>query len=234
MMRALTNIQTAVNRPLRERLRLLILAEQPNRRSSGALLHLLQLLRTALAAAGAGNREKASAVRTEAPGWSRPGLIDRSARRDEVRLEAHRVGDPQELLVAFQKLEKIAKRLESLHYPHYAGRLCAQLTISPAESIATLDGPKTELCRYPALVLIRSSAAAPHVRSRRYCNCSDNDQPDEDSSGHEIHIQALEALSACCHDCRYGQKAPTDNKRDKGFQCEHQRPALNCPKKIRG
>jgi hypothetical protein len=78
------------------------------------------------------------------------------------------------------------------------------------------------------------TAAAPHVRSRRYRNCSDNDKPDEDSSGHEIHIQALEALSACCHDCRYGQKAPSDNKRDKGFQCEHQRPALNCPKKIRG
>ena len=85
-----------------------------------------------------------------------------------------------------------------------------------------------------ALVLIRSSAAAPHVRSRRHRNCSDNDQPDEDSSGHEIHIQALEALSACCHDCRYSQKAPSDNKRDKGFQCEHQRPALNCPKKIGG
>src|SRR5262249_60362199 len=58
--------------------------------------------------------------------------------------------------------------------------------------------------------------------------------PDEDGSGHEIHKQALEALSACCHDCRYGQKAPSDNKGDKGFQCEHQRPALNCPKKIRG
>ena len=35
-----TNIQTAVNRPLRERLRSLILAGQPSRRSSGALLHL--------------------------------------------------------------------------------------------------------------------------------------------------------------------------------------------------
>jgi len=44
-----------------------------------------------------------------------PGLIDRSARGGEVRLEAHRVGDPQELLVGFQKLEKIAKRLESPH-----------------------------------------------------------------------------------------------------------------------
>ena len=40
MMRAQTNIQTAVNRPLRERLGSLILAEQPSRRSSGALLHL--------------------------------------------------------------------------------------------------------------------------------------------------------------------------------------------------
>jgi hypothetical protein len=63
--------------------------------------------------------------------------------------------------------------------------------------------------------------------SRRHRNCSDNDQPDEDSSGHEIHIQDFEAMSACCHDCRYGQEAPSDNKRDKGFQCEHQRPALN-------
>src|SRR5262245_6028921 len=27
-----------------------------------------------------------------------------------------------------------------------------------------------------------NSAAAPHVRSRRHRNCSDNDQPDEDSS----------------------------------------------------
>jgi len=33
-----------------------------------------------------------------------------------------------------------------------------------------------------------------HVRSRRHRNCSDNDQPDEASSGQEIHIQALEAL----------------------------------------
>jgi hypothetical protein len=79
---------------------------------------------------------------------------------------------------------------------------------------------------------IRSSAAAPDVRSRRHRNCSDNDQPDEDSSGHEVHIQALEALNACRHDCRYCQKAPSDNKRDKGFQCQDQRPVLNCPKKI--
>src|SRR5262245_3352899 len=40
MMRAQTNIQTAVNRPLRERLGSLILAEPPSRRSSGVLLHL--------------------------------------------------------------------------------------------------------------------------------------------------------------------------------------------------
>ena len=40
MMRAQTNIHTAVNRRLRERLGSLILKEQPSRRSSGALLHL--------------------------------------------------------------------------------------------------------------------------------------------------------------------------------------------------
>ena len=67
------------------------------------------------------------------------------------------------------------------------------------------------------------------VQSRRHRNCSDNDQPDEDSSGHEVQIRALEALSACCHDCRYGQKAPGDNKCDKGFQCQHQRPWHNSP-----
>jgi hypothetical protein len=42
-------------------------------------------------------------------------LIDRAARGGKVRLEAHCVGDPQELLVGFQNLEKIAKRLESPH-----------------------------------------------------------------------------------------------------------------------
>jgi hypothetical protein len=40
MMRAQTNILTAVNRPLRESLGSLILAGQPSRRSLGALLHL--------------------------------------------------------------------------------------------------------------------------------------------------------------------------------------------------
>ena len=40
MMRAQTNIQTAANRPFRERLGSLILAELSSRRSSGALLHL--------------------------------------------------------------------------------------------------------------------------------------------------------------------------------------------------
>jgi hypothetical protein len=72
---------------------------------------------------------------------------------------------------------------------------------------------------------------AQRVRLRRHRNCSNNYQPDKDRSGHDIHIQVLEALNACCHDCRYGQKAPNNNKRDKGFQCEHQRWALNSPKK---
>src|SRR5262249_26762484 len=76
-------------------------------------------------------------------------------------------------------------------------------------------------------------AAAPHMRLRRHRNCSNNYQPDEDSSGHDIHIQVFEALNACCHDCRYGQKAPSDNKRDKGFQCEHPASGLELPKKIR-
>jgi hypothetical protein len=156
-------------------------------------------------------------------------LIDRAARGSEVRLEAHRVGDPQELLVGFQKLEKIAKRLESPHR-----------SLTPRTALRSIDDkPRGVNCNVGwsengALSISRLFGGGSSGRSRRYRNCSDNDKPDEDSSGHEIHIQALEALSACCHDCRYGQKAPSDNKRDKGFQCEHQRPALNCPKKIRG
>jgi len=40
MMRAQTNIHIAINRRVRERPGSLILAEQPSKRSSGALLHL--------------------------------------------------------------------------------------------------------------------------------------------------------------------------------------------------
>jgi ABC transporter substrate binding protein len=110
------------------------------------------------------------------------------------------------------------KKLELLHE-----------VIPNAKKIAVLVNPSNRITSDADIGGARAAAAS--VRSRRYRNCSENDKPDEDSSGHEIHIQALEALSACRHDCRYGQKAPSNNKRDKDFQCEHQRPALNLPEK---
>ena len=67
-----------------------------------------------------------------------PRLIDCSAPGSEVRLEAQRVGDQQESLVGFQKLSRKSRSvLKALIAASLPGRLCAQLTISPAESIAT-------------------------------------------------------------------------------------------------